>query len=260
MNILEFSQVQFQTFLLILVRMAGIFTIAPFFGSQNTPVLFRIGLAMFLSLVLLPILPHGFVPPANLLSYFLLVAKETVVGILIGGMILLIFVGVQLAGQFLDIQIGYGIVNIVDPQSGGQITLIGQIYFLFALLLFLVLDLHHLVIQALFQSFQVVPLAAAHFPTSIAQLVDREVTRLFFVSFQLSAAPIAVLFLNEVAMGFIARTVPQMNVFIVGFPVRIALGLFFLYLLLPLSAVLLKGLFLQLFQSLNLLFRILKYA
>lgn len=258
MNILEFSQVQFQLFLLLLARVAGIFTLAPFFGSQTTPVQFRVGAALFISLLFLPLLPASFVQPPNLLAFFLMVARETMMGLLIGAMVLLMFVGVQLAGQFIDIQIGFGIVNIVDPQSGGQITLIGQVYFLFALLLFLVLDLHHVVIAALYKSFQIVPVGTPAFPGSLLSFVDDQVSRLFVVAFQLSAAPIAVLFLAEVAMGFIARTVPQMNIFIVGFPLRIAMGLFFLFLLMPLAAVLMKQEFGSFLRSLHDLFFLLR--
>lgn len=227
MSILDLTQWELQKFLLILVRMAGIFTIAPFFGANQIPVLARLALTFMLSLILLPLIPlDPTLADKGALYFVSLVAKETMVGLLIGGVVLLLFIAVQLAGQLVDIQVGFAIVNIIEPTTGESASLLGNFLFLLAMILFLLVDGHHMVIGALFRSYEMLPLGEAALRGPVFHLYDRLASDLFVIGLRLAAPVIAVLFIAEVAMGIVARTVPQINVFIVGFPLRIALGLF----------------------------------
>ena len=131
---------------------------------------------------------------------------------------------------------GFGIVNVIDPMSPGQVSIIGEFNYLIAVLLFIVIGGHHMFIEAIAESYQVIPLGTAVFEGALSQKLVELSTGVFIIAVKFSAPIMATLFLMYVSLGIIARTVPQMNVFLVGFPVSIAIGLSVLALSLPFFA------------------------
>ena len=160
-------------------------------------------------------------------------------GVVLGFAVLLLFMGIQFAGQLAGLQMGFGIVNVIDPQSQDQISIIGQFLNILAILLILSLDGHHIILNGLMASFDTVPLGGVVLKASIVQKMIVLTSELFTIAIKISAPILISLFLVSVAMGVLARTVPQMNVFIVGFPVQLAVGLFVLVASLPLFRILL---------------------
>ena len=233
MNIFEFTLLNITSFLLILTRISTIIFIMPFFGSRNIPTMVKIALSFILSFILFPVVKSEVIVPANIFIYLSLIIKEIAVGLIIGFVCLLIFASAQLGGHLVDIQMGYAIMNIVDTQQGIQISLIGQFCYILMTLVLLVVNAHHLIISALFQSFEIVPLSTFTLSNILRDGILRFSSDMFIIALKIAAPAFAVIFLAEVAMGFIARTVPQMNIFLVGFPLRIALGLFMLSISIP---------------------------
>ncbi|MEC8645814.1 MAG: flagellar biosynthetic protein FliR [Candidatus Latescibacterota bacterium] len=231
---------QFHIFLLVLLRVSALLVVAPIFGHRLFLARAKVGMAFMVSLVIFPAvadssldLPEGFLP------YALILVREVLMGAVLGFSVLLIFIGIQFAGQLAGLQMGFGIVNVIDPQSNDQVSIIGQFLNILAVLLIFSLDGHHIILNGLMASFEAVPLGGVVFKVPVAEKLIELTNEIFTVAIKISAPIMIALFLVSVAMGVLARTVPQMNVFIVGFPVQLAVGLFVMISSLPLFRIML---------------------
>jgi flagellar biosynthetic protein FliR len=167
----------------------------------------------------------------------------------------LIFAGIQLAGQLAGYQMGLAIANVMDPAESQQIPVLAQFNNLVALLVFLAINAHYWFIKALKQSYQLVPPFNAHFDGAIAEQLVQLAGNMFVISIQVGAPIIAVLLVTSVALGLVARTVPQMNVFIVAMPLKIGIGLLFLGFSLPYFSAFLKKIFNDLGQHIEIMLK-----
>lgn len=252
MDLFALVQNQIGMFLLIFVRVSGIFTAAPVFGARNVPLLVKAGMALIFSLILLPLLSqHPPAMPGNFLVYFLFVIKEYLVGLIIGFIASLVFSSIQMAGFLIDTQIGFGMVNIMDPLFGQQVPLIGNFQYMLALLVFLATNGHHLFIMALVSSFQVVPVTQVVFHTTLAPLFVDLLIEFFIIAFKISLPVVVTLLLMDIGMGILARTMPQMNIFMIGMPAKIFVGLFMLSMALPFYILFIEVLFNGMYANLN---------
>jgi len=221
-------------FLLIFARISGIFSTLPFLGSRNIPVLVKAGLSILFSFLLLPLVySTNTVIPEKLLPYVLLVIQEFLVGLIFGYVSSFFMYAVQMAGHIMDLQIGFGMVNVFDPQQGQQIPLLGNFQYILAMLVFLLLNGHHVLISALFASFKVVPITGVVFDATLTQFMVDIFVNTFSIAFKISVPILSALLITDVAMGILARTMPQMNIFVVGVPGKIAVGIFVLLIGLP---------------------------
>jgi flagellar biosynthetic protein FliR len=187
------------------------------------------------SLIVFPIVAdRGFEVPEGIFAYVFMMISEVIMGLILGFIVLLVFVGIQFAGQLAGLQMGFGIVNVIDPQSSNQISILGQFLNILAILILLSLNGHHVILNGLVHSFDVVPLGGVTLPEAVIEKLMSLCAEIFVVAVKISSPIIVALFLVSVAMGILARTVPQMNVFIVGFPVQIGVGMTVLSLSLPL--------------------------
>jgi len=153
------------------------------------------------------------------------VIREVLVGLSIGMGATLIISGIQMAGQIADTQMGLGMANVIDPMTNTQVSVMGQFYNMVAILVFLGVDGHHMLIRALVDSFSVIPLGHANFTPALADKMMNLFAQMFFIAFRVGAPVIGALFITNMALGVVARTVPQMNVFIVGMPLSLGVGL-----------------------------------
>jgi len=221
-------------FLLVFTRISGIFTAAPVFGSRNIPVMAKVGLGLSVSALIMPVVFSAKVNiPSNLLQYIAAVISEYLLGLVYGFASWLIFSAVQMAGALLDTQIGFGIVNVVDPQYGQQIPLIGNFQYLLSLVLFLAINGHHVLLAGICTSFKTLPVASVFFPQSIVPFFVNLLTGVFSVAVQIAMPVLAALFMTDVALGILARVMPQLNIFVVGLPVKIVVGLVILMFAVP---------------------------
>lgn len=234
MDLFQLMQSQIGFFLLIFARVTGIFSTAPIFGSRNVSVVIKAGFAVALTYILFPLVFNSkAIIPDAFLGYFFLVIGEFLIGLIIGFASSLVFSAIQMAGQILDMQIGFGIVNVLDPQSGQQLPLVGNFKYILALLVFLATNSHHMLLAALFTSFKLIPLTGSVFQPNLAEVIVDMVGGTFIIAMKISFPVLLSLLLTDIALGVLARTMPQMNIFVVGVPGKIIVGLFVLSLALP---------------------------
>ncbi|MEB3285162.1 MAG: flagellar biosynthetic protein FliR [Candidatus Sericytochromatia bacterium] len=230
-------------FLLVLVRSSAIFLIAPILGNTNVPARVKIGLSALLALILTPLLLNS-PPQADLDTVWGIlpcVLSELLLGVLIGFLAQLFFVTVQFAGQIVGLQMGFGMASVFDPQSGGQLSVVAQFYLLLGVLVFLLLDGHHWLLVALQKSFQSFPLGSFRFDAEALGVLLNASNELFWVALMIMAPVLGVLMLSELAMAIVARILPQMNVFVASFPIKIGLGVLTMALSFPLMVGFMAG-------------------
>lgn len=251
---------QIEKLLLVVTRISSMFLVAPIFGTRGIPAQFKIGLAFFAGLVALPNVPAitgGQGLTASPILLLLLVIKEVLVGLIIGYVCMLVFSAIQTAGQFIDMQIGFSIVNVLDPMTGFHMPVLGSFKNLLAILLFLGIDGHFGLITAIMQSFQFIPPGAFVFSEGLLEFFFKAFSVMFLLALKISIPVVAALFLTDVGFAVMARTVPQMNIFVVGMPVKILLGLFMLILVMPLMIYFFQDVFLLMFRQVDTLLQVL---
>jgi flagellar biosynthetic protein FliR len=233
---------QFETYLLILVRVSFIFLVAPVFGSRIIPRRLKMALAAVLAMAVYPAVATG--EPHSFDSFWSLIpaiAGEATVGLIIGIASRLIFFSVQLAGFIAGFQMGFLVANTIDPQEGRNTPLIAQFQEIVALLLFLAIDGHHWLFKGLVGSYQIVPAFGASFSGAAAGTFVEMTGRVFVIALKLAAPVMVALLMTNFALGILARTVPQMNVFIVSFPLNISVGLLTMALSFQVVSLILEG-------------------
>lgn len=230
MDLLSASLGQLQAFALMLARVSVLFVAAPFLGNARIPGLVKAGSALMITLLLTLSASKSasIAPPTHVLGVAQAVLGEFFVGLVIAYAAYLMFTAIQMAGQIVDIQIGYGLVNVLDPGGNQQVSILGQFYYLVALAFFLAMNGHHHLLRALGDSFTAIPVGSFLWFERAAEagpLLSAFFTKLFVIAFQVAAPSIAALFLTNLSMGLLSRTMPQMNVFIVGLPLNVTIGL-----------------------------------
>lgn len=211
--------------LLIIVRVSAFFVSVPFFSYRTIPPQVRIALAVILSWTMYYTLNIEAIPIDG--NYILLILKEAIIGLMIGLVAYIIMTVVQIAGGFIDFEMGFAMANIIDPQTGAQTPLMGQFFNFLILFVLLAINGHHLILDGIFYSYRFMPIDQV-FPDfgndNIAEFVIRTFGSVFAIAFQMSAPIVATLFLVTMALGITGKTVPQLNIFVVGFPIKIAIG------------------------------------
>jgi flagellar biosynthetic protein FliR len=248
---------QIYTFLFVLVRVAAMLFFIPFLDSRNIPVLLKVGLAVAVSVLIVPQLDAGALPgELNAFQLVVGLAGEISLGLILGFSVQLFFVGVQLAGQMAGFQMGLAIANVLDPASSVQIPILAQFLNLFALLIFLTLNVHHHFIRAMVEGFEVIPLMAVQINADLFPLIMALVRQSFIVAVKVGAPVMVALLLTSGALGLVARNVPQMQIFVVAMPLKIIIGLLFFGFSLPFCANFLTDAFGVLTQTLRGILRI----
>lgn len=227
MNWLDINVLTFQYFLLVMSRLASMIAFSPLIGSNSVPNTSKVGFAFMLSVIMFPIVSRDFPPlPGELVMFWILMAREALVGIMIGVIGNLMFTAMQVSGRIFGIQVGFGIVNVVDPMSEQQVSILGQFEFIIAVLLFFVVNGHHVLIRIIADSYLILPLGTFTVTEPLGMEVTTWLSKMYIIAYKIGMPMIFTLLLVTVGLGILARTVPQMNVFIVGLPLKIFVGLF----------------------------------
>jgi len=217
---------QAEIFILIILRVSAMIITIPILGDRIVPFRIKAGLSLLITLLIFPFVQTAaWRLSADVFSLVFRMAGEIMIGVMIGFIGRLIFDGIQLAGQLIGFQMGFSIVNVIDPVNNEQVSIIAQFQYLIAMLVFLIMNGHHIFLYAIAESFRIIPPLGFHFSGELMQLVVVSVKNMLEVAIKTGAPIIAVLLFTSVGMGLIARTVPQINIFIVGFPLQIAIGL-----------------------------------
>jgi flagellar biosynthetic protein FliR len=243
--------------LLMWIRVMGLFTTAPIWSNRQIPVQVRVALSFAIGLLL-----HGLIPQpplaVSLVQLIPVALKELLVGMLIGFVVALAFGAFQFAGELLDINIGFTMMNVLDPMTNTQAPLLGNFLYILSLLIFFVINGHHMLFQAVVDSYRVVPVDGAVLTAPLAEHMVQAGAQMFAIGLQVAMPIMAALLLTAVALGIINRTVPQMNVFVMGLPVQMFVGIALLVVILPLYLAALRAIFGGLFDDIQLIIHMLK--
>jgi len=217
-------------FALVLSRVAGIFAAIPVFGGQNLQVRIKAVIVLMITLVCFPALkvipPQSM--PTDVFAMSMLVFSEFMVGLTLAFITQVIFSAVEFSGQIIGLQMGFTISQIIDPTRGGQTQVMSVMQTLFATLLFLSLNIHHMFIKAIVDSFSILPIGGWHLNQEIMLFLVKKTADLFIIGIRLAAPVMVALLLTSVVMGIMARAFPQMNIFMVSIPLNIGIGLIIL--------------------------------
>ena len=256
-NLLSYDASQLLAFILVLVRVSGIISTAPVFGSSNIPPQIKVVLSLMLALILYPFIPLITVYPDRPDHYIMLIASEMLIGLVLGIIARFLFGAVEFAGTVIGFQMGLGMAMVFDPQSQEQISLVGRFENATATLIFLAMDGHLIVLQALVRSYSVLPPGGASISRPLVENLTELSASVFVIGLQIGAPLIVALFLANAVVGLLARSVPQIQVFVVGFPLTLMLGFLFLFFGMPFFAQAVHQMFekldTQYFEAINLL-------
>lgn len=231
---LQVSYPQVQLFLLVFLRVTAILMSLPIFSGKNVPNMFKAGLALALAMALFPVIDLTVRPEMSGWVFLTLgVISEVLLGLSVGFAIRLIMAGIQMAGQVAGYQMGLAIANIMDPATSMQTPILAQAFNLMAMLIFLAIDAHHWFFRALADSFAIIPPFEFVLSASFIGYLMEMAGTMFVIALKIGAPVIVVLILTSVSFGLMARTVPQMNIFIVAMPLKIVVGLLFVVFSLP---------------------------
>lgn len=210
----------------------------PIFGDAPTPIRVRALCAVALSVAMQPLLPKGWAPQlgTNFIIFVAYVLRELLIGIVIGYLARLAFDGLLMAANVVAYQMGFGTATLFLPEMGGTVDSFTVFHRMITMLIFLSLGLHHIWISALAESFRVIPGGAAFPQSGLGVLLMDMTATVFTTAVQLSAPILVALLFSMAALGLIARTVPQMNVFNMSFPLSFFLGLVIYIATMPLFA------------------------
>lgn len=223
---------QVQTSLLIMMRISAFFVISPGFSMKGLPNLVKVGLAAGLTMAAYPV-SAPLSSEVSMQVFVLLTIKEVLLGLAIGFITKLIFSAIEMAGNFVDFQVGFQMGAIFDPALGVSSSYYGKIYYWMSICIFFLTDLHHLVLKTVIKTFQYIPIES----TNLGGFGVEGMVKLYSIVFETAinlAAPLMIVALfTEVVLGLISRTVPQINVLILGMPLKIIASFIFVLLLLP---------------------------
>lgn len=216
----------FIIFILVFVRIVSFMAVTPIFTIKGIPNLTKAGFAL-----LLTYLTYGFaiydkaLIPNSIFSLFNCAAGECIFGLSLGFITYLIFQAIKMSGQFMDIQMGYSMYSQFDTTTNSNVTLMGNLTNLIGMTIFILIDGPHIIVSTIIQSFDVVPVLGVNLPPEIGTYILHIFLKTMVLSIKLSAPVILVLFLTDFTMGLIARAVPQLNILMMGMPIKMVVGL-----------------------------------
>ena len=229
-------------FVLILVRTSSMLVSAPLLSHRGIPSYTKVGFAVVLSLVLVPLTQeHAPVPPANFIALGEAVVRETLFGLGLGLAMNIVFMAMSAASHLIGVQVGFGLGGVLNPLTGSESGALDQFFMVLATLVFFTINGHYLVITALSETMVAVPLGSfdpfAITPSGVTTLM----AGLTITAVRVAMPVMVALFLADFGMGLVARTVPQMNILMVGLPLKVGVGLVVLLAALPMTMQVMNG-------------------
>jgi flagellar biosynthesis protein FliR len=215
--------------LLVMFRVGAFFMGVPVFNHIAIPRMLRL---WFIIMIAFLVVPSSVVDdvslPTSSLQLACIILSECAIGFLMSFAVVTLFSAIQFAGHIIGVQMGLSVSEVFDPMSQGGMSTIGEFYYLVSILIYFLINGHHILVKTLVHSFEVVPLGGGIFHMDIQNFIIHLTVMVFVVAIKLAAPVIITLFIVNCVLGIIARTVPQMNVFIVGFPLTLGIGFIFI--------------------------------
>jgi flagellar biosynthesis protein FliR len=210
---------------IVVTRISGIIILAPFFSNQLFPIQVRIAFTLMTAFVMAPSLSLKQIPAElDLSSVAALFVGELFIGLIIGFAALCVFAGLQFAGQIVSFQMGFSLINVIDPQSNVESPVFSFLYNYLGLLLFLLINGHHWFLQAINESFSYMAIGGIQVQAPLVEHIVRLSAHILVIGVRIAGPVIAVTVISDVLIGVIGRTAPQINILIVGMPLKLLVG------------------------------------
>lgn len=224
----------FEIYLLILVRMSGFIYTAPFFSQKNVPVNVKVGFSIFLSAIVFFSMPFPPLEYYGIIGFSILIVKEAIAGALMGLFSNIAYYILAFSGQIIDMEIGFSMVSQLDPISGIQTTLTANFYGYLVMLMMIMTNLHHYFIRAVVDSYKLISLGDAVFSPNLYELMLQFVLDYFVIAMRIVLPIFAAILVVNTVLGILAKAAPQLNMFVIGMQLKILVGLLVLYLIIGL--------------------------
>lgn len=228
---MTFTIQNLELFLLILVRITGFIYTAPFFSLKNMPFRVKTGLSIFLAAILFYMAPAEVPEYTGVIGYSILVVIEALIGLIMGFFTNIAYYIINFAGQMMDMEIGFSMVNVMDPVTNIQTTITSNLYGYLVLLMMMITNLHHHFLRALVDSFQVIPIGTGSINPNLYQLMLSFITDYFIIGFRIILPVFAAILIVNTILAILAKVAPQMNMFVIGMQLKIFVGLIVLTLI-----------------------------
>ena len=227
-----FTQPVILTLMFAMLRVVGLLVSLPLFGTKLVPVMVKVILAFILTLFAYPVIVENFTIQTEYtwINMVVIGAAQFLLGVLMGFLIQILFQAFILAGQIIAMQMGLGFASMNDPTSGMAVPTVGQIYNLMVTLMYFAVDGHMFVFSALTESFSVVPIGIEAYSALNFNHVFASISWMFASSLKIVLPAIVALLLVNMSLGIMTKAAPQLNIFSIGFPMTMILGMIILYL------------------------------
>lgn len=216
-----------------LTRILGLISASPLFGNRSIPVRARVGLGVMLAAIMAPAIPAAPAADPMSLAGLLILLQELLIGLAMGFAMRIVFAAIEMAGEVASLTMGLGFASFFDPLSQGRSSAISQFLALTATMAFLAVNAHLVLLAALAESFYTMPISATPISAGAPLELARWGAKIFSAGLQLSLPIVAALLITNVALGILTRAAPQLNIFGIGFPVSLGVGMLVISLVLP---------------------------
>ncbi|WP_411679145.1 fused FliR family export protein/FlhB family type III secretion system protein [Clostridium thailandense] len=216
----------FTALILITIRMFCFFLIVPVFFPNGTPSTVKVGLTLVIAYILIPGIDYsGISTITNNMPFIINCFNEAVAGLTLGFITNLCFISVRVAGNLIDFNVGFSMMTMFDPTSGSNTTLMEHLLYWFSVVVFFTVDGHHMLIRTLIDSFKVIKVGQFFLGQSSINIIIKAFIEYFAIGLKIAIPIVLIIFITDLTMGLIARTVPQLNIMILGMPIKILVGL-----------------------------------
>lgn len=223
---INFAKESLELFLLILVRLSAFIYTAPFYSMKEIPSRIKVGLAVVVTVLLVQVIPHSPIEYSTSMEYAAIVIKEAIVGCLLGFSTNICTFIINFAGRIMDIEMGFSMVNIMDPASKEQSSATGTLYSSMLMLILMLSGMHHYILKALVDAYELLPVQGAVF--DITHLYYSMVTFLgdyIVIGFRICLPMMTATLMLNVILGILAKVASQMNMFVIGLQLKVLAGL-----------------------------------
>jgi flagellar biosynthetic protein FliR len=252
MDLFSFNAASAASFFLTLMRVSLVLFMLPFYGGEYIPPQVKAALCLVLSAALWPHLSFpGELLPAHPAGLITMILAEALLGLTLGLCVYFIFAAIQTGGEIIGFQMGFTMVTLADPSSGAQVSISSHLLYTVALIIFLALDGHLHLLRALADSFRIMPPGGMTPRPALTGDILALSGGMFSLAVKIAAPAIVALFTAELALALMGRAAPQMNLLTMGFPIKIAVGFFFMGILFTIMAQRMEDLVLDLGPMLN---------
>jgi flagellar biosynthetic protein FliR/FlhB len=232
--------------------------LVPIFFPNGTPNVVKVGITLVMAYILMPGIDYSSISNIDSTMFFVInCLNEVAAGLTLGFLTSLCFYMVRIAGNLMDMQMGFAMVSMFDPTSNSNTTLIERLLYWFSLVIFFIVDGHHMLIKSLIQSFSVIKLGSFFLNQASINIIFKAFIEYFGIAIQIGIPIVLILLFTDLTMSLIARTVPQLNIMILGLPIKIMVGFASFCFALPIFLKLMENLFTGIPNSINGFYKVL---